>query len=596
MVFSVLQCVMTFPLWLSVGLGAHARDSDSLALLLQARMLQQQGELDRALDLCDTALESLASVADVHALKIDVLLDQTRFPDASSLENQHLLEVAATAQTLFPSDHRFPLTCGMVLARMPRLVNQLGLEDPEVYLQQALDLMDAEDPYQQRDFAEALYYLGQRFLTTDRYFDAGEVLAQVCDADPELTWAWYYAGQSFELSGQIRRAKRFYDEFISRSGPLPQTTELALTLSESLIDTLLEPTPDHAADLAQLVNDVALHRGYFLDMASSLIQAGRYSVALTLLLRASGVQRAAPAWIARRHLCQMALHQYQQAVHDLSTEFENLDREMGRDRVMEYLLEAALLASNEALSKAAVQRFGLMGERSSRAAYLSACLQVRLYENAHEFEDIVARFPSEPLIREHMGIAQQMGHAGAVAWFRARLLLSYGDFDAALDSYGEAMPMAEPELRLEVADTMALSGRMQAAFDVYAELMNSIPDHRDVYNNFGYFLLEAGERLDLAATLIDRSLELDEQCVACMDSKGWLAYLRGDLDQAAAWLEKALSLDQGDVTMLEHLGDIYCAMGLDTQARRQYSLALEAAARQTVFHRYDEILNKLDPP
>src|SRR5438094_1300443 len=79
-----------------------------------------------------------------------------------------------------------------------------------------------------------------------------------------------------------------------------------------------------------------------------------------------------------------------------------------------------------------------------------------------------------------------------------------------------------------------------------------------------------------ARTLVVRSVQMDPDNGAYVDSFGWVLYRLGDLAGAREQLERAVRLTEGDPVVREHLGDVYVDLRLPDLAREQYRLGAAA--------------------
>ena len=62
---------------------------------------------------------------------------------------------------------------------------------------------------------------------------------------------------------------------------------------------------------------------------------------------------------------------------------------------------------------------------------------------------------------------------------------------------------------------------------------------------------------------------------AYIDSLGWAHYQRGEYEEAVGHLEHAASLEPGDPTITDHLGDVYWRLGREIEAGYQWKRVLE---------------------
>lgn len=100
------------------------------------------------------------------------------------------------------------------------------------------------------------------------------------------------------------------------------------------------------------------------------------------------------------------------------------------------------------------------------------------------------------------------------------------------------------------------------------------PNQPDVLNYLGYSFLIRGENFAEARTLIEKAITKRPSDPQIMDSMGLALYMAGDYKQSAMYLERAVSLLPADVTVNEHLGDVYWRMGRKNEARFQWDRSL----------------------
>ncbi len=100
-----------------------------------------------------------------------------------------------------------------------------------------------------------------------------------------------------------------------------------------------------------------------------------------------------------------------------------------------------------------------------------------------------------------------------------------------------------------------------------------VPDEPTVLNYLGYALLDRGQKLDEAQTLIAAAAKLRPDDGFIADSLGWAYYRTGDLAKAVPTLEEAARQEPGDATINDHLGDAYWRVGRHIEARFQWRTA-----------------------
>lgn len=100
------------------------------------------------------------------------------------------------------------------------------------------------------------------------------------------------------------------------------------------------------------------------------------------------------------------------------------------------------------------------------------------------------------------------------------------------------------------------------------------PDQPNLLNYLGYAMVEKGQNLDEALTMIERAVELDSSSGYIVDSLGWAFYQLGRYDEAVEQMERAAELMPVDPVVNDHLGDVYWKVGRTREAQFQWARAL----------------------
>lgn len=121
-------------------------------------------------------------------------------------------------------------------------------------------------------------------------------------------------------------------------------------------------------------------------------------------------------------------------------------------------------------------------------------------------------------------------------------------------------------------------------FDLALELE---PKNFFVLNNYAYYLSERKEKLQQAKDMSKLSNALNPEEASFQDTYGWILYQLQDYDNALKWLQKAV-VNGGDesAVILQHLGDVYKALGEVTKAKEYWK-------RANVIESSDELLRKI---
>lgn len=165
----------------------------------------------------------------------------------------------------------------------------------------------------------------------------------------------------------------------------------------------------------------------------------------------------------------------------------------------------------------------------------------------------------------------------------AELLLYLGSFYEETENYAEAEAAFLQGLAVD-ANNIKIRFRLGVLYDkqgnresCIAEMKKVVavdPKHANALNYLGYTYAEMGIELDQAEAFILRALEIQPDDGYITDSLGWVYYKKGLYEQAVTVLEKAASLVPDDPTILEHLGDAYLKMNNKIKAMELYKRSL----------------------
>lgn len=230
--------------------------------------------------------------------------------------------------------------------------------------------------------------------------------------------------------------------------------------------------------------------------------------------------------------------------------------------------------------------------------------------------DWLARVSAVPELRER-ALARQAGALlgmarGAEADEVLRELTSGGGREALLlaaevcqreESYERSLPYLEKVVAEDDSELQALfwlgaayerTGRKVDAETKFRRFLEQAPDSAAVLNYLGYMWAEGGVNLDEALALVERAVELDPDNGAYIDSLGWAHFQLGDYEEARRHLEQAALLVEEDAVVLEHLGDVYEALGRRDEALELYRRSLVLGGENAP--RVETKLRELDTP
>jgi tetratricopeptide (TPR) repeat protein len=129
-------------------------------------------------------------------------------------------------------------------------------------------------------------------------------------------------------------------------------------------------------------------------------------------------------------------------------------------------------------------------------------------------------------------------------------------------------------VQFALAAALERSGSWDEAEKEFRKLVAKHADNAAALNYLGYMFADHGVHLDEARELVTKAVSLEPASGAYQDSLGWVYFRLGDLDLAEKHLIIAVRLEPFDMTVLEHLGDLYKARGDKVKAADAYRRAL----------------------
>lgn len=168
----------------------------------------------------------------------------------------------------------------------------------------------------------------------------------------------------------------------------------------------------------------------------------------------------------------------------------------------------------------------------------------------------------------------------------ARLYVLARDYDAAAELF-EALPEVGRHDRTLLAYCLLQTGRREAGTRMGLEVIEEADRLHSsgavtrsewalLLNDAAYLLIDGGADLDVAHDALRRAVEAFPLDSPIVDSWGWALLHRGELMEAAFYLERAQRHHPGeDPEMLYHLGVVYSRLDRIGDARRALKRAAE---------------------
>ena len=138
-------------------------------------------------------------------------------------------------------------------------------------------------------------------------------------------------------------------------------------------------------------------------------------------------------------------------------------------------------------------------------------------------------------------------------------------------------------------------GKFEEAEAEFLKCLDKTPDDATTLNYLGYMWAEQGEKLDQAHEWIQKAHDLEPESEAILDSMGWVLYQKGEPAEALPYLEKAQEkLTEPDPTILDHLADVYEALGEYEKAEEAWRQSLEIEFNEKVFEKWRVLKDKAE--
>jgi tetratricopeptide (TPR) repeat protein len=310
----------------------------------------------------------------------------------------------------------------------------------------------------------------------------------------------------------------------------------------------------------------------------------------------SGLKKHSRNLMLRRRLIRLLVQskEYSQALTELQVLVDlNPDDRESRRKIGLILLEQGLWAGAE---KVFSQLLTQEPDAEQTLFYYATALEKQ--QRWQAALDVVSRIDEQselfPDALYHRSYLQhQLGNTGpAIKLMRQRMELArqradFYDYLASLQEIDQDIPGARktleqgieqfPEdanIRYHLGLLFEKLGNREKALATMEGVLLLDPGHAEALNYIAYSLAERGVELDRALQLVEAALQ-QKQAAHILDTLGWVHFRAGRLGPARIALEQAAAEMSSDPVVLEHLGDIYRALGLAGDALQAYQRALK---------------------
>jgi tetratricopeptide (TPR) repeat protein len=172
---------------------------------------------------------------------------------------------------------------------------------------------------------------------------------------------------------------------------------------------------------------------------------------------------------------------------------------------------------------------------------------------------------------------QNEGESVALVQAEAGLLVEVEEYNEAMKIYDRAI---ENGYNTNLLYSRAMLAEKIDRLDISeADLRHIIrrePENSLALNALGYTLADKTDRFEEAEELIDQAIEISPHDHYILDSKGWVLYRMGKLEEAILYLRRALDIIP-DAEIAAHLGEVLWVKGDKKEASKVWKTALKAA-------------------
>lgn len=196
--------------------------------------------------------------------------------------------------------------------------------------------------------------------------------------------------------------------------------------------------------------------------------------------------------------------------------------------------------------------------------------------------------------RMHLGSIRTQNESESVILIQAEaeLLVNQEDLDEAMRIYDRAL---ENGYNSDLLYSRAMLAEKLDRLDILeADLKRIIkrePENAMALNALGYTLADKTERYAEALEFIDAALKIEPYDHYILDSKGWILYRMGRLDDAILYLKRALDIIP-DAEIAAHLGEVLWIKGDKREALKIWEAALEATPENDTLQ---DVIQRFNP-
>ena len=121
------------------------------------------------------------------------------------------------------------------------------------------------------------------------------------------------------------------------------------------------------------------------------------------------------------------------------------------------------------------------------------------------------------------------------------------------------------------------SNKWRKAENDFLQALKTEPEQPQVLNYLAYGWIEKNYYLEKSIEMLEVAINKNPENHYILDSLAWAYYKKHNLSKASIIMEKAIEIAPGEAISLDHLGDIYFALGRKREAYFMWIQALDLA-------------------
>ncbi|MEL7144851.1 MAG: tetratricopeptide repeat protein [Bacteroidota bacterium] len=139
--------------------------------------------------------------------------------------------------------------------------------------------------------------------------------------------------------------------------------------------------------------------------------------------------------------------------------------------------------------------------------------------------------------------------------------------------YARRNPELAQTILGQLGDAYHSIGDNQKSDSAYEKALELNGSNAYVLNNYSFYLSLRGEKLGQALKMSEKLVAAFPENPSYLDTHAWVLYKNGDFKDARKVLEKALRINDGNGTIIEHYGDVLFKLGRKEEAVVQWQKA-----------------------